>query len=159
MLDSGLTTPGGPVTGKAQIDTRDWVDKEVAEFLRETFAMIPQVAGDDQRMKLWLKAREPMMLSYTKKLWLSMHASSKMDYCSKAEKLFNAILTTKPLSVLSCTSQKELNALLEASIPSVLSPGTVFTPDELEGRAALVMLCGAIQELLSPHLGKLRSEK
>jgi len=159
MLNPGLTTPVGPMTGKAQIDTRDWVDKEVAEFLRETFAMIPQVAGDDQRMKLWLKSREPMMLSYTRKLWISMHASSKMDYCSKAGKLFNAILTTKPLSVLSCTNQKELDDLLEASIPSVLSPGTVFTPEELEGRAALVMLGGAIQELLSPHLGKMRSEK
>lgn len=159
MVDSGLTVPDGPVVGKAWVDSTDWVDKEVAEFLRETFAMIPQVAGDDQRMKLWLKAREPMMLSYTKKLWVSMHASSKMDYCSKAEKLFNAVVTTKPLSVLSCTNQKELNALLEASIPSVLSPGTVFTPEELEGRAALAMLGGAIQGLLSPHLGKIRSEK
>jgi hypothetical protein len=159
MVDSGLATPDGPVVGTAWINPITQLDNDVAEFLRETFAMIPQVAGDDQRMKLWLKAREPMMLSYTKKLWLSMHASSKMDYCSKAEKLFNAILTTKPLSVLSCTSQKELNALLEASIPSVLSPGTVFTPEELEGRAALVMLGGAIQELLSPHLGKIRSEK
>jgi hypothetical protein len=159
MIDSGLTTSNGPAVGKATIDTRDSLDREVAEFLRESFAMIPQVAGDDQRMKLWLKAREPMMLSYTKKLWVSMHASSKMDYCSKVEKLFNAVVTTKPLSVLSCTNQKELDALLVDSIPSVLSPGTVFTPDELEGREALGMLGGAIHQLLSPHLDKIRSEK
>jgi hypothetical protein len=157
MVNSGVPTSGGPVVGKARVDPRDWVDKEVAELLRETFAMIPQVAGDDQRMKLWLKAREPMMLSYTKKLWLHMQAATKLDYCVKSERLYSSMVTAMPVSVLLCKSKSELDALLVNSIPSFL--GVSFTEDELEGKSALAMLGNSIQNLVAPHIASLRDIK
>lgn len=134
-----------------------WVGDSVAALLQETFAMIPRVAGDDKRMELWLHAREPMMLSYTRKMWTGMQASSQLDYCIKAERLYSSILTIMPASVLACSSQKELDTLLMYKVSALLKVS--FTEDELEGKAALTMLSGSIQALLAPHVAKLRESK
>ncbi|MCJ7521602.1 MAG: hypothetical protein MUP21_05250 [Dehalococcoidia bacterium] len=132
-----------------------WVDAEVAALLSETFAMIPRVAGQDMHMELWLRTREPMMLSYAKKLWIHLHATSRLDYCIKADRLYSSVITTMPASVLACQSQKELDALLTESISSLLQVS--FTAEELEGKATLAVLGGSIQTILSPHITKLRS--
>jgi hypothetical protein len=150
-----MTTPTTNEVFYAGSQNSQWVDTEVTALLSETFAMIPRVAGQDRHMELWLRTREPMMLSYSKKLWVHLQATSRLDYCIKADRLYSSVITTMPASVLACQSQKELDTLLIEGMSSFLQVS--FTAEELEGKATLAVLGGSIQNILSSHFTKLRS--
>jgi hypothetical protein len=133
------------------------VDKQIDILMRETFELIPDLFPSDLEMQKQIQAKIPIMVAYTRKMWVALGARSIADYTTLTQALGNAYVTSNAKSVLACTSMVELSQRMAAWVQANLE--IEFTNEDLLARGTLEVVAAKTAALVNDKMGKLRNAR
>jgi hypothetical protein len=133
------------------------IDISIDLLLTETLELIPSLFANDPKTKMLLTKQIPNIKAYTKKMWRGIGARSSVDYVVLSANLSTAFVTARPGTVLKCGSYAEF---LDSCAKWIAEEFQIdLTPEEIEGKEALIIITSALGEPVNRKLATLGSTR